>query len=118
MDKLNSQKTSDPQIADNCGDSENMVTEGHDVSRRKFTRNVLVGSAVLLTLGNRAAWGASSACISPNVWASYTEGGTPLASFNPEQQADIIEYESHLSQAQPGNPQCEEGLIGYKYNDN
>ena len=43
-------------------------SEGKGTSRRKFTRNVLVGSAVLLTLSNRSAWGATiTTCISTNL---------------------------------------------------
>ena len=50
--------------------------EGKGISRRKFTRNALVGSAVLLTLGNRSALGAPvyDVCISTNLLASYANG--------------------------------------------
>ena len=47
----------DQQIIDNTDESVKQVAERSGLSRRKFTRNVLVGSAVLLTLSNRSAWG-------------------------------------------------------------
>jgi hypothetical protein len=42
-------------------------------NRRHFSRTALAGSAVLLSLGNRAAWGQTMGCMSL----------TTLASFNP-----------------------------------
>jgi hypothetical protein len=40
-------------------------------SRRRFSRNAIVGGAVMLSLGNRAAWATSSACLSPMLLQSY-----------------------------------------------
>ena len=51
--------------------------EGKGISRRKFTRNALLGSAVLLTLGNRSALGAGGldvVCVSTNSLVSYANG--------------------------------------------
>jgi hypothetical protein len=42
--------------------------------RRKFTRNALVGGAVLFSLGNRPAWSQVDQCISANTAASWAEG--------------------------------------------
>ena len=67
-------------------------SEGKGTSRRKFTRNVLVGSAVLLTLSNRSAWGATiTTCISTNLLVSYANG-LASAPNNPEQQLEINNY--------------------------
>lgn len=68
--------------------------EGKGISRRKFTRNALVGSAVLLTLGNRSAWGASSntlMCISTNMLVSYENGMASALNGTP-QEADINNF--------------------------
>ena len=80
--------------------------EGKGISRRKFTRNALVGSAVLLTLGNRAAWGDPlNVSISANLWASYVNGGQNInnASYSPEQKSDILQFESCLEDYNPGH---------------
>ena len=56
-------------------------------SRRRFTRNAVAGSAVILSLGNRAAWGGNPAngignnCISHNTMVSYA-----AASLGPADQ--------------------------------
>ncbi len=57
-----------------------------DQSRRQFTRSAVVGSAVLLTLGNRGAWGAAGAsrgnnklCISQQTWDSFTAPGFQMS---------------------------------------
>ena len=66
-------------------------SEGKGTSRRKFTRNALVGSAVLLTLSNRSAWGATiTTCISTNLLVSYVNG--QASALNPEQQLEINNY--------------------------
>lgn len=44
-----------------------------DPSRRRFSRSAIAGSAVLLSLGNRAAWGQQVGCMSV----------ATLNSFNP-----------------------------------
>lgn len=71
------------------------TAEGQGVSRRKFTRNALVGSAVLLTLSNRSAWGATAtACISTSLLTSYAQASRPL---NPDQQAEIDRYYDNVN---------------------
>ena len=47
--------------------------EAPNTSRRRFSRSAIAGSAVLLSLGNRAAWGAQVGCMSV----------ATLNSFNP-----------------------------------
>ena len=84
-------KVSEQQLANNCDDSVSKVTEGPVTSRRTFTRNVLVGSAVLLTLSNRSAWAATeTVCVSTNLLMSYNNG-QPSA-FTAEQQAEIDNF--------------------------
>jgi hypothetical protein len=79
-------------------------------SRRRFTRNGIVGSAVIFSLGNRAAWGrpVTGTCVSPVVWASWTapNGGfsahpghgedTPLQLE--KMDAELIEHASEGAQ--------------------
>lgn len=93
-DKLNTKKDPGQQLADHCDNSENKLTEEPDTSRRKFTRNMLVGSAVLLTLNNRSAWGAPPAlnCISTNLLVSY-DTGQPSA-LTGEQQTEIENWKT------------------------
>ena len=63
-------------------------------SRRRFTRGAVLGGAVVLSLGNRAAWSqASPVCLSANTLASAANYATGVhASMSPTNQADIIEY--------------------------
>lgn len=75
-------------------------------SRRHFTREALVSGAVLLTLGNRTAWGTQPApeptCISTLTWASYT--GNPqafISSARPEGSAghaEVLNFEKLANQ--------------------
>jgi len=68
-------------------------------SRRQFARSAAVGSAVMLTLGNRAAWGqggpSDKVCVSQATFASYTEPGFIVsASANEQRRADYDEVEA------------------------
>lgn len=64
--------------------------ENSTLSRRKFTRNALLGSAVLLTLSNKAAWAEAPSllCVSTNSLVSYTTG---QASQMPMEKIDELE---------------------------
>ena len=67
-------------------------SESKGTSRRKFTRNALVGGAVLLTLSNRSAWGATiTTCISTNLLVSYANGQASALN-NSDQQLEINNY--------------------------
>ena len=74
-------------------ESSNSV-EQHDLpnpTRRRFARQAIVGSTVLLSLGNRTAWGAdwvTENCISQNTWLSYAPG-VGFASVNPGQVSKL-----------------------------
>ncbi len=63
-------------------------------SRRRFTRSTVVGGAVLLTLGNRAAWGAAGGkasgqvCISQNTWESFVAPGFQMSAAATEGHYD------------------------------
>ena len=93
-DKMEIKKVSEQQLANNCDDSESKVTEGPVTSRRTFTRNVLVGSAVLLTLSNRSAWAANEVvCVSTNLLMSYNNGQPSALTF--EQEAEIQKFNSY-----------------------
>ena len=63
-----------------------VVNEPLDSTRRRFTRNALGGSAVVFSLGNRAAWGGTATidqCLSAPTWESWAPGGAGRASFDP-----------------------------------
>ena len=47
-----------------------------DTSRRRFSRSAIAGSAVLLSLGNRAAWGAQVGCMSVATLNSFNPAPT------------------------------------------
>jgi len=66
-------KDSDTSAA---GGSPEPAGHPHNPGRRNFSRAALAGSAVLLTLGNRAAWGGGSQTIG-------CMSVTTLNSFNP-----------------------------------
>lgn len=83
---------------DNFSDQDKPTSEGPDnttgqqagASRRNFTRRAVAGSAVFLSLGNRAAWGAvtdpANQCLSVNHYLSYNPAGGNfgIASVHPE----------------------------------
>ena len=62
-------------------------------SRRRFTRNAVVGSAVLVSLGNRAAWGQDpgETCMSATILASFVANGNKFASMHPGHETGIAE---------------------------
>jgi hypothetical protein len=47
-----------------------------DASRRRFSRSAIAGSAVLLSLGNRGAWGAQVGCMSLATLNSFNPAPT------------------------------------------
>lgn len=77
-------------------------------SRRRFTRSAAVGSAVLLTLGNRAAWGTfnhggghNKLCISQRTWDSYTAGTASIAPHAHFEEAREFEAYASYSRQEP-----------------
>ncbi len=59
-------------------------------SRRRFTRNALAGGAVMLSLGNRAAWGQMvDDCLSEPTWNSWVNGGDMFVSFDVNNPAQV-----------------------------
>lgn len=71
--------------------------------RRRFTRNMLVGGAVVATLGNRAAWGQTQVtgeCISAGVFDSFTNGFASAAHpMHEEWQAQLTRMEQDVNSA-------------------
>jgi len=73
-------------------------------SRRKFARNAAVGSAVLLTLGNRVAWGTGNrnnnqnVCISQLAWESYVAGGRGSSAPADGLDGEIERFEQYLAE--------------------
>jgi len=80
-------------------------------TRRRFNTGAAAGAAVLLTLGNRGAWGShgfynsgsndksrvkvKTACISQQVWASYANGD-PSFDPNGKFKAEVSKFEGFL----------------------
>lgn len=91
--------------------------EGTGTSRRKFTRSALIGGAVLLTLSNRSAWGATaSACISTNLLVSYANGQAS-APNNTQQQSEIDKYYENFDKIK-GEEYLDGSDICYDYQTN
>ena len=90
---MTTEKDFDQQIADNSDESVTEVTEQSGLSRRKFTRNVLVSSAVLLTLSNRSAWGTKELiCASASLLESYALANP--SRLTDEEVNEIYNYEA------------------------
>lgn len=115
------QNTSDKEIgAPHKEDIHKDTQETGTVTRRKFTRNILLGSAVLLTLSNKTAWGGlQERCISTQLWDSFTNGGRSFESFNPAQQEEISNYEQFVDYYHDQHPPTDvDGTTCYSYQDN
>jgi len=64
--------------------------EGSVASRRRFTRQAIMGSAVLFSLGNRPAWGnILPGCISDSIFDSVTAVGYTVSQHPHITDADI-----------------------------
>lgn len=91
-------------------------------TRRRFTRNAIVGSSVLLSLTNRAAWGYTGLytgqCMSGPTWASFTGNGNAFASLQPDHLhsdefgRDILELNASSTPIE-GDVSCPDGTGGY-----
>ena len=88
----------------NTAESDSEVSEnsaGMPQSRRRFTRNAAGGSAVLLTLTNRSAWGSWSSgkhsgiknkkCISEHLLMSYRQGNPSYTNSKHEKEIKAFE---------------------------
>jgi len=77
-------------------------------SRRKFTRGAVLGGAVVLSLGNRAAWSTEvPVCLSANTLASaqnYLAAGGVHASMSPSTRSQI---EAYYRQTPDQRAECE-----------
>ena len=62
-------------------------------TRRRFTRNGIVGSAVICSLGNRAAWGAvvNGTCLSTVTWTSFRNNDDVFISLHTGQPGDHVD---------------------------
>ena len=56
-------------------------TQAPDATRRRFARNAVIGSAVILSLGNRATWSQDivGPCISNSIWDSFVMGNNMIS---------------------------------------
>ena len=91
------EKDFDQQIDDHSGDSVTEVAERPGLSRRKFTRNALVGSAVLLTLSNRSAWGTKELiCASASLLESYRTANP--SRLTEEELNEIYTYDAYYGE--------------------
>ena len=81
-------------------------------SRRRFTRNALVGGSVVLSLGNRSAWGqigAPEGCLSVNHFASFDTG---IVSLGPNQPENDAKYDDFMTILNRGvDPESPEGYV-------
>jgi hypothetical protein len=112
---MTTEKKFDQQITENSDASVPEVAESSGLSRRKFTRNVLVGSAVLLTLSNRSAWGDSvQYCVSPTLLESYRIANP--SRLTETELNKIYDYEAHLHEARNGTYLNAEGERCYDIN--
>ena len=92
---MGTKKDFEQKLADSCDNSEPKLTMGLGTSRRKFTRNALVGSAVLLTLSNRSAWAATHVvCASANLLLST---GPPSA-MTLNQSQEVENYKTYYNE--------------------
>ena len=79
-------------------DADPPAGEMHGQSRRRFTRSAAIGGAVVLTLGNRVAWGGGDhhndggkkVCVSQHVWDSFVNGGGSASSAPTDDQLDEV----------------------------
>jgi hypothetical protein len=117
---MDTKRDSKQEVGNTGKDLASMAAEDKGTSRRKFTRNALVGSAVLLTLSNRSAWGAKVVvCASANLLLSYNTGQPSAMTL--DQLEEINNYEHYLSEAKAepekiGDAMCYE--INQPNNDN
>lgn len=69
-------------------------------SRRRFTRDALMGSAVIFSLANRSAWGqsehADDTCMSATMLTSFVANGNQFASLRPGQSQEAAKAEEIL----------------------
>ncbi len=86
-------------------------------SRRHFARSAVAGGAVLLTLGNRGAWGVSGTakpgnqlCISQNTWESFVSADFQISAAATDtrydevrQFADYVESTGETPHLVPGH---------------
>jgi hypothetical protein len=79
--------------------------ERGSTGRRRFTRNAVLGSTAILSLGNRAAWGEAplTDCVSAATWGSYDpKGDNPgFLSVQPGQDAKIDKINEVLNSGGP-----------------
>ncbi|MFV0275786.1 MAG: hypothetical protein ACK5HY_01185 [Parahaliea sp.] len=78
-------------------------------SRRQFAHRAAIGSAVMLTLGNRSAWAQSDRlCVSQYVWESYVNNPGMASSAPTQDQADEVRaFEDYLR----GDPDATPELV-------
>ena len=88
-------------------------------TRRRFARNAVVGSAVLATLGNRAAWATEcndDPCLSMNAWASFKLNGWTSYIGGTEEQLCKLEKAEFIDQ-QSDFPDSSTGRVCPGYNE-
>ena len=75
-----------------------------------FTRNSILGASVILSLGNRAAWGTNvpDECLSVPTWGSYVDGGYNFASFDPNKPSQVIKRDKADAILNAGLPPIED----------
>ena len=93
---MGTKKDFEEKLVDSCDNSEPKLTVGLGTSRRKFNRNVLVGSAVLLTLSNRSAWAATTVvCASANLLLS---AAAATSAMTLDQSQEVKNYNDYYDE--------------------
>src|SRR5210317_1223851 len=112
------EKDLNQQITDNSDASVTEVTEVAGVSRRKFTRNVLLGSAVVLTLSNRSAWGGAEIVgVSASLLDSYRYHTAYPSRLTDKELCELDKYLRYEDEAlQPPSYNPDTGDMEYKRN--
>ena len=83
-------------------------------SRRRFTRNALAGGTVMLSLGNRAAWGQRvDDSLSEPTWTSWVNGGEMFVSFDENNLAQV-EKDANAQTIRAAGV-LERDILGIKY---
>jgi len=75
-----------------------------DPKRRSFSRKAIVGSAVLLSLGNRSAWGQANLCMSVATINSFDPAANmfvsaPSGQLRPDHNPDLAREIHRISSA-------------------
>ena len=110
---LDKQTDNENDLAINQQQSTGEADIAQNPNRRRFTRNAVVGSSVLLSLGNRAAWGVTPGCMSVMTLNSFDANSGTFASLppggklghDPDLAATILNPPNNFYETNCGDPE-------------